>query len=460
MRKKYEAQMTIEDHDFKALGEYFPEDRELTKMSAALDENPAILEAVGEDLRIGLRGAGAWGMTVEQVLRSAIIYQIKGYPYRELADRIADSYNFRKFTRFYSGKVPHFSNFEKAIKKIRPETFARINELLVAHAIKKKVEAGVKLRGDATVVETNIHYPTDGALLEDSARVLDRLMKAAKEECRARFEYHDRTRRAKKLSYQIVMAKGKSAERTRRLCYRELLAVMAEVIGMARGCRAALSAPGRSFAAAECARFLRAEFDEYLPLAEQVMRQCERRVQEGEKVPAAEKIVSIFEPHTDIIRRGKSQCPTEFGHKLMVATGASGLVLQYEVCEGNPDDGAFLEAMLQKHLAQFGHGPRDFTADRRFYSADNEKLAAAAPFMVERVAIPKPGRRDPERASLEKQRWFKKLLRFRAGIEGGLSTLLRCFGLGRCLWRGLQSFQSWVGLAVFTYNLRKIAALI
>lgn len=461
MRKKDEPQMTINDYNFLQLGDFIPEDPQLAKMSAILDENRGLLEAVAQDLRQDLAATGAEGMTVEQVLRSAILYQMEGYPYRQLAARLSDSFNFRKFTRFYSRPIPHFSNLERAIKKIRPETWGVLNDLLVQYAIKKKVESGARLRADATVVESNIHYPTDASLLADGIRVLDRLMRGARDNCPGvRFEYHNRTKRAKKLAYKMAMAKGPHAEENRAGWYRELLPLSREVLGLGRGCLAALRSARLSFDEETAARAVAAELAEYLPLVERAADQCARRVQAGEKVPAAEKIVSIFEPHTDIICRGKTLSPAEFGHKVMAATGASGLVLQYEVCAGNRPDDEYFAGLLEKHAAQFGRAPREFSADRRFYHARNEELAAAGPYLVERLAIPKPGRRSAERISLEHEKWFKKLLRFRAGIEGGFSTLLRCFGWSRCLWRGLASFGSWVGLSVFAYNLRKLAALV
>jgi len=461
MRKKYEPQMTVDDHIFLQLGDYIPEDRQLSKMSAILDENPELLEAVARDLRLDVAATGAEGMTAEQVLRSAILYQMQGYPYRELEARLSDSFNFRKFTRFYSRPIPHFSNLEKAIKKIRPETWQAVNDLLVQYAIKKKVESGGRLRADATVVETNIHYPTDASLLEDGVRVLDRLMRAGRDYCPSViYEYHNRTKRVKKLAYKIAMAKGPHAEKNRAGWYRELLPLSREVLALARGCRAALGSARLSFDEETAAKAVISGLDEILPHVEATVSQCERRVKAGEKVPAAEKIVSIFEPHTDIICRGKTQSPAEFGHKVMAATGASGLVLQYEVCAGNRPDDEYFEGLLKKHVEQFGQAPSEFAADRRFYHERNEKLAAEGPYRVERLAVPKPGRRSRPRIELEKEKWFKGLLRFRAGIEGGLSTLLRCFGWGRCLWRGLASFGSWVGLSVFAYNLRKLAVLV
>lgn len=464
MRPKIKMQMTMEDHEFLSMGHLFNEDPELEKMSAVLDEAPEILEAVADDLQGGLKQTGAEGMSAEQVLRSAVIYQLKCYSYRELQKRLGSDYNFRKFTRFYGRDIPAFTNLERAIKRIRPETWERLNDISVALAAKKNLEDGETTRADTAVAETNIHYPTDASLLWDNVRVLDRLMKGAREKLPGcEFKYHDRTRRANKRSYQITMGKGKNIEKKRKKWYGDLLKVSYEVADMARSLREALETALREnelhFNDANLATFIKSELDHYLSLAEQCISQCERRVIKGEKVTAQEKVVSIFEPHTDIIMRGKTQSPAEFGHKVMAVTGKSGLVLQYKVCKGNPPDNELFEGILQKHTEQFGKCPREFTGDRRFYHDDNEKLAADEPFFVERVAIPKPGHRSPERVKLESQRWFKMLLRFRAGIEGGLSALLRCFGLGRCLWRGFESFKSWVGLSFFTWNLRKIAAL-
>lgn len=464
MRPKIKMQMTLEDHEFLRAGHLFKQDPELDKMSAALDEAPEILEAVAADLQGGLKETGAEGMSVEQVLRVAVIYQLKCYSYRELEKRLGSDYNFRKFTRLYGREIPHFSNLERAIKRIGPETWELVNEMTVALAIKKNLEDGEAVRADTAVAESNIHYPTDASLLWDGVRVLDRLMKGTRKELPGlAFEYHDRGRRAKKRAYQIAMAKGKGVEAKRAKLYGDLLKVSAEVVQMARGCRSALDAALKSgelfYRDESFASMFKGELDRCLPLAERCIDQCERRVKKGEKVPAEEKVVSIFEPHTDIVRRGKTIVPAEFGHKVMAVTGKSGLVLQYKVCKGNPSDADLFAGILDKHAEQFGKGPREFTADRRFYHEDNEKLAADERRGVERLAIPKPGRRSAERIEFEKQGWFKRLLRFRAGIEGGLSALLRCFGLGRCKWRGFESFKSWAGLSFFCWNLRKIACL-
>ena len=221
-------------------------------------------------------------------------------------------------------------------------------------------------------------------MLNDSVRVLDRhlaRLKAAAPELV--FAYHRRTRRAKKRTYQIVMLKGKNIARRRREYYVDLLAVQEQVRGYAAGALAALaSAPG---VAARLEVMEEAvELEAVLPLAERVHDQARRRVLEGEKVPADEKLVSIFETHTDIICRGKKGSKTEFGHKLHVATGRSGLITWYEVLKGNPGDNELLLGALEGHVAAFGQAPQKVTADRRYYSADNETEARA--LGVEQVA--------------------------------------------------------------------------
>ena len=199
------------------------------------------------------------------------------------------------------------------------------------------------------------------------------------------------------------------------------------------------------------------ELDHFLTLAAVVIDQCERRILNGEKVPASEKIVSLFEDHTDIIRRGKSSCPTEFGHKVNFATGKSGLITQYQVLQGNPGDNELLAGVLEKHKQQYGGMPVKLSADRRYFSASNEFHAYEAG--VKQVSICKPGYRSRQRIQIEKEQWFKKLQKFRAGIEGVISGLMRGLGLKRCLWKGWQAFKRYVGLSVVTFNLRKIAML-
>jgi IS5 family transposase len=250
------------------------------------------------------------------------------------------------------------------------------------------------------------------------------------------------------------MAKGKNIEKRRKAWYGELFCYHQKVRRYVQGALEAL-AVDLTAARDPLVIGIIAELKRLRPLAEQVYEQARRRVIFGQQVLAEEKIVSIFETHTDIICRGKKGSKTEFGHKFDIATGRSGMIVRYEVFKGNPCDGEVLARALKDYQCLFGKAPERLAADRRYHSKDNENVATLAG--VEQVVLPKPGRLSEVRKSLQKAPWFRRLMRWRAGIEGNLSTLLRRFGLKRCLWHGWQSFKAYVGLGVLTYNLRLLA---
>lgn len=455
MRKKTIAQRSLFDQAIDTLLCIFKPNTQLKGMDRIIRENPEIVQAVHADLTKKMdTTTGREGISAERVLRTAVLKQLKGYPYRELREQIHGSVPFRWFTQFYSDEIPHFTTLHKSIKVIGEDTWKTINELLVYYANRKKVEKGSALRVDTTVIETNISYPVDARLLWDSIRVLTRSMEACQKIMpELTFNFAKRTRRSKKLCYAIVMAKGPQADTRRKKLYKALLTIAHEVVTMARNGREQLSTGTHPKALQ-----YRAALDHYLLLAGKVIDQCERRVLNGETVPVAEKIISLFEDHTDIIKRGKSQSPTEFGHKVLFATGKSGLITQYETFRGNPSDSGMVPEVLSAHCTQYGRAPHSLSGDRRFFSAANEHIAYGSG--VQNVCINKPGYRSEARKELERETWFKKLKRFRAGIEGIISTLMRSFGLSRCLWKGWESFRSYVGLSVVTFNLRKIAALL
>jgi len=454
MRKQIVAQRSLFDQAIDLLIHFCKPSNKLKKMSAIIDDNPDIVAAVHADLTEGSTDSGSHGMSAEQVLRCAVVKQYKQYSYRELWERLKDGVSLRWFTRFYSDPIPHYTTLQKVIKTIKADTWARINEALLCYAQEKKVERGKSLRVDTTVVGTNIAYPLDSHLLWDSIRVLTRIMERSRQDIPdINFAFAKRTRRAKKLCYRIVMAKGSKAKDNRQRFYKDLIKIANEVLLMGKRCLRELKKHPQS----KTLPFF-GPLDHYLTMSAIAIDQCERRVLKGEKVPASEKIVSIFEDHTDIIKRGKSQSPTEFGHKVLITTAKSGLITQYRVFRGNPDDARMIPDILTIHQNQYGQAPKGLCGDRRFFSSDNETSAYTAG--VEKVSICKPGYRSKARQQIEKQRWFKNLQRFRAGIEGIISALMRSYGLKRCLWKGWDAFQSYVGLSVVTFNLQKIAALI
>jgi IS5 family transposase len=454
MRKEILAQRTLFDHAIDLLIDIFKPSKKLRNMSAILDDNPSILAAVHADLTEGSTDSGSHGMSAERVLRCAVLKQYKQYSYRELCERLKDGVSLRWFTRFYSDPIPHYTTLQKAIKSIKNETWSRINDALVSYARERKLERGRSIRVDTTVVETNTAYPLDSRLLWDSIRVLTRIIETSRQVIpEMNFAFSKRTRRAKKLCYRIVMAKGPKAKNNRQTFYKDLIKITKEVFFMGERCLKEMSKHPHC----KTLPFFE-QLDHYLTMSAVAIDQCERRVLKGEKVPASDKIVSIFEEHTDIIKRGKSQSPTEFGHKVLITTAKSGLITQYQIFRGNPDDAHMIPDVLKNHHNQYGQAPKSLCGDRRFFSADNEKEAYK--IGVEKVSICKPGYRSRDRKQIEKERWFKTLQRFRAGIEGIISVLMRSYGLKRCLWKGWAAFQSYVGLSVVTFNLQKIAALI
>jgi IS5 family transposase len=381
--------------------------------------------------------------------------QLRQFSYRTLASEIDITPIYRKFTRFYGASIPCFTTFERAIKAISAETMDSIHEEIVKLGIRKKVEKGKAIRHDTTVVGTDIAYPTDAKMLKDCVRVITRLAESLREAASGiRLVFSNHTRSAKKHAYRIAMAKGKHAEKTRAKSYKVLLKVQRKTRKEAEAMLEAVRSHSVVAMRIEVMGLI-AEMQEVLNLAEQVYEQAERRVIRDEKVPVDEKLVSIFETHTDIICRGKKSSKTEFRHKVDFSTGRSGLVLRYEVFQGNPGDNEVLDRAIDDYIALFGQAPEKLTADRRYFSSDNERIAREKG--VRQVALPKPGRLNELRKSLQNAPWFKKLLRWRAGVEGNLSTLLRSFGLKRCLWKGWESFKAYVGLSVITYNLRLLA---
>ena len=269
-----------------------------------------------------------------------------------------------------------------------------------------------------------------------------------------KIKFKNRMRSSKKRAYRITMAKGKNAEKVRGKNYRELLKIQREVYNETMRIWENISEDMGIAMRLEVMAILK-ELAEVLELSERVYDQAQRRVIKGEHVPANEKLFSIFETHTDIICRGKKGSKVEFGHKVDFATGRSGLVLRYEVYKGNPGDGEVLKRAIEDHVKLFGKVPDKLTADRRYFSIENENMLKGEG--VREVGIPKPGCLSEIRKSVQKAKWFKRLMRIRAGIEGNLSTLLRSYGLKRCLWKGWESFKAYVGAGVMTYNLRLLA---
>jgi IS5 family transposase len=449
--------------DLEFLSQGIQLDPVLQQILEFVTRNAALVETVRQQLDDGLKEpqTGRRGLTAEQTILSLILMRVKNWDYRELAERIADGYTLRQFTRFNSNPVPKHDAFNRAHNRLTPVILEKINELVVAAAVEAKLEDGNALRVDSTVVETNIHWPTDATLLWDAVRVLTRLIGRLREIAGKdvpRFPNRKRSARRRMQKLQRMTAAQREAQQVS--TYRQLLAITQEVLSNARLSVAATArSGGKNRALILVIETLRKEISEVCRLADQVVDQARRRVVYGEQVPTADKIYSIFEPHTDLIKRGKTNRPIEFGHKVFLAESAHGLITQYRVLDGNPSDENHVPSSLDNHRNMFGSAPETYATDRGFHNSSNEKVCRDAG--VTSPSIPqRGGQKTPERAATEKTPAFKQAQRFRAGIEGTISVLLRGRGMRRCLGRGKERFELLIGAAVLTNNLMRIARLL
>jgi IS5 family transposase len=436
----------------------------LQAISDFLDDQKDMIEQVRCDLTRGLKKAetGRSGLTPQQILRSLVLMRIKNWDYRELRERIADGCTLRQFTDFYCLPVPRHDAFHRGFNRLTPETLKAINDLVVQAAVELGLEDGQRLRVDTTVVQTDIHHPTDNTLLWDVVRVVTRLIGrlAAALERRRIKGFRDRTRSARRRMQEIQRMTSRQRKEHQTGTYRKLIGIAEEVVASARtALHQTRKAHGKNMITDLALTETRKEIEHFCDLGARVIDQSRRRVLNGEQLPAGEKLYSIFEPHTDLIKRGKVQTPIEFGHKVFLAESAHGLITQYDVLDGNPIDEQHVVVSLERHKQTFGDVPKLYGSDRGFFSEKN--LTSCKQQGVKVVCIPqRGGTKTPEREAYERTREFKDGQRFRAGIEGRISVLFRGRGMKRCLAEGRERFELWVAAAVLANNLMKIAALL
>lgn len=426
-----------------------PQADELMCISRILDENPIIGQLAMQDLKpkSTKTRSGAKGMSADQVVRAAIIKQMFGFSYEDLAFHIMDSQSIRQFCRIgFAEKGFKKSGLNKNIKTIGPQTWEAINTQLVKWAESNKIEKGRQVRIDCTVVESHIHDPSDSSLLFDVVRVLARLLKSMEELTAKRFYKHDHTRSAKRRMLEIQYAKTKKVRTGK---YKNLIKITEQTIQYVQKAVATMeSGPScdlKLFA-------LLSEMKRYLDLASRVMDQARRRVINGEKVPASEKVVSIFEPHTDIVIKDRRD--TFYGHKVCLTGGASNLIVDCIITEGNPADSTLVEQMLDRQNEIYGKYPLKAALDGGFASKAN--LNAAKARQIKDVCFAK--KRGLAVEDMCRSQWvYNRLRRFRAGIESGISWIKRCFGFARCTWKGFRSFKGYVWASIVAANLLTLA---
>jgi IS5 family transposase len=394
---------------------------------------------------------------VEVILRMHTVKHLYGWSYEETEHLVNDSLVLRQFCRIYLESVPDDTTLIRWANVMGSETLVQLNDRAVELARSLKVTRGRKLRVDSTAVETNIHHPTDSSLVGDGVRVVSRLLRRAKKVIgetvdMSREVFRTRTRSVRRLAQQIhriARRKGEQAAEEMKETYARLIKVAKASRAQAQEVCAALRQQ-----ADETAQHLVEQFEHFLPLVDQAIDQAKRRVIDGEVVPATEKLLSLFETHTQIIVRHKAGKPVEFGRKVFLDEVDGGIISRYDILKEVEPDDKQLEVSLQGHEQRFGRPPDLLAGDRGCYSPRNEKLAEKAG--VKRVVLPKKGRLSPERQKYEKQRWFRRGMRFRSGCEGRISVLKRRYGLDCCLNHGEEGFGRWVGWGILTANLATI----
>lgn len=450
MRQKRNRQRTI----FEVIGKH-PGPKELEQMSLVLDANPEIDDLAFADLTNGRRtDTGRKGMTAEQVLRCAILKQVRDLTYDDLEYWLADSNSLRAFTRLSQGQYPGTSTLQKNIKSLQEETWMAIHQFIISYADEEKLERGRKIRLDSTVVETNIHSPSDSTLLWDGVRVITRyLFDGKKFSPQPNYTFSDHRRVVKKRLLTIQNTKSK---KTRESAYKDMLLYAYKVCAYGES---AFSALYEYEGGAELfddikARNLAERIADAINLLRKVIDQTERRVLKNESVPASEKVVSLFETHTDIIVKGNRK--TEYGHKLFLTGGVSNLIIDCLIKRGNPADSECFQELLDRQVDYYGKHPRQTTADGGFASKPNVEYAKAN--CVKDAVFSK--KRGLSIKKMAKSTWvYKRLKKFRAGIEANISTLKRAYGLARCNWTGWEGFKQYVWSAIVSYNLLTIARL-
>jgi len=392
----------------------------------------------------------------EMVLRLLLLKHVRNWSFDTLEREVKMNLAYRDFTRIGLGKVPDAKTLARIAQALGGEVMVKLHERLVAIAREKGAVRGYKMRVDTTVVESNIHYPTDSSLLGDGARVLTRTMKKIEQQAAGKLKrkVRDRTRSVNKRVRAIAMAgrqKAAGSEERRQKQYRELLRYSRQILNDTRRVMQEVEKmPARR---KKGLHPLAESLSTMADRVRQVVKQTKTRVFEGiTQMPG--KVVSLFAPHTEIIRKGKASKPTEFGKLVQVQEAENQIITHYEVFDERPSDRELLLSSVEAQIRKLGRVPQLVTADAGFYSQAQER--AVQEKGVKWVAVPNRNTRSAERKKLEKRRWFKKAQRWRTGCEGRISVLKRRHGIGRCRYRGLEGMKRWVGLGVLADNLINI----
>lgn len=418
-----------------------------------------LLEIVQAELNKRCRKSktrGRPGTTAEVVLRMLLLKHMRGWSYEDVSREVRANLVYREFTGVGGGKVPDDKTMGRLARQMGSEAIESLHQRMVAIAVEKKVVEGRKLRVDTTVVETNIHYPTDSTLMGDGVRVLTRVMKrVAAAAGEAGTKFRDRSRSVKRRILEIAYAarnKNEKGQAKMKAAYGKLLEATSRVVGQAKKFTAAIAEQARQNGQAVLQK-AKQQLDEMIPRVQRVMKQARARVLEG-NTRSENKIFSVFEPDTEVIRKGKASKPTEFGKMVKIQEAENQIVIHCEVFDQRPSDSDLLTPSIEKHKELLDRVPELVAADAGFFSAAND--AAAKGMGVKRVAVPSRSTKSEKRRKEQKKRWFRKAQKWRTGCEGRISILKRRHGLNRSRYKGSQGMKRWVGLGVMADNMINI----
>jgi len=461
MRPKFnrQVQFDFQPSSLKVTNEYYQRYEAISKI---LDENPGMVEAVHADIQEPLEeevdpvgGVNQYRCCSETVLRMVLCQIIERCSLRQIVIRIDDSHFLRRFGRLYNDPMIDFTTFARLRNRIQPQTWKRLHEVLNQWAVKTGQISGQRLRLDTTAVETNVHWPTDSSLLWDSYRVLSRLLR--------RLRKHQRTllrdrrlhpRRVRRLYLNIsrrARGQASSSEALKPLYFKliqqvtTIHAIVDDALGHLQGPNVKDPVLLKIIGALE----------HYRALSERVVDQARRRTLEGETVPNAQKLFSIFEPHTELLKRGKTVRNIEFGHMIQIQQVAEKFITGYEVFQAKPNESSQLGPALEQHKALFGAYPQEASADKG-YAQSSEQLAALSR-KVKNLAVGKAGRLSEAERDREHTLRFRLGQSFRAGVEGTISYLKRVLGLARCLAKSWPHYAAAVGASLLAHNLLVLA---
>jgi transposase, IS5 family len=391
----------------------------------------------------------------EIVLRMLLLKHVRNWSYDTLEREVRANLAYRDFCRIGLDKVPDAKTMARIGQALESEIITELHRRLVELAQEKGVIQGRKMRVDTTVVETNIHYPTDSSLLGDGARVLTRTMKKVEKQAgKLKRRVRNRMRSVNKRVVTIALSarqKGSEGEERRKKHYRELLRLSRQILNDTQ--RVLDEVDQFGVKKRQKVQTLTTTLSEISERVRQVIRQAKVRVFDG-VTTLPDKIVSLFEPHTEIIRKGKANKPTEFGNLVQLQEAENQIITYYQVFEQRPSDQQLLLPAVEAHQKVLGRVPRLVVADAGFYSQAHEQ--AAQQMGVKWVAVPNRSTRSAERKALQKSRWFKKAQAWRTGCEGRISVIKRRHGLTRCRYKGMEGMRRWVGLGVIADNLINI----